>query len=276
MALVMKHHRFLIPLLVALSGTSALATDKEVKLFLLAGQSNMDGCGLWNELPAEYQQAPANVKIWDNRDSKWVELGKDSTAIVRKLQFGPEIAFAHGLSKAFPDHEIALVKTSAGGTKLHTQWTPGKGMYELFTRNYRNAIADLEQAGKKCEIAGMLWMQGESDSETLEMANAYEANLKAMFRHVREKTGKEHLPIVMGRISSSLLKKTPWNFEHAAVVQKAQEAVAAGDPDVSIIQTDHLSTLKDNTHFDTKAQLTLGGEMADRMLRALAGEKPTP
>jgi hypothetical protein len=273
---VMNHPRLLIPLLLALSGTASLCADKEVKLFLLAGQSNMDGCGLWDELPAEFQQAPANVKIWDNRDSKWRELGQDSTAIARKMQFGPEIAFARGLAKAYPDHEVALVKTSAGGTKLHTQWTPGKGMYERFTRNYRNAVADLEKAGKKCEIAGMLWMQGESDSETLEMANAYEVNLKAMFRDVREKTGKEHLPIVMGRISSSLLKKTPWNFDHTAVVQKAQEAVAAADSDVSIINTDQLSTLKDNTHFDTKAQLTLGGEMADQMLKALAKEKPTP
>lgn len=120
----------------------------------------------------------------------------------------------------------------------------------------------------------MLWMQGESDSETLEMASAYEANLKAMFRDVREKTGKEHLPIVMGRISSSLLKKTPWNFDYAAVVQKAQEAVAAADPDVSMIQTDDLSTLEDNTHFDTKAQLTLGEEMAKRMLKLLEKRDP--
>jgi hypothetical protein len=266
----MNRTRLLIPLLLAWSGASALAADKEVKLFLLAGQSNMDGCGLWNELPAELQQAPVNVKIWDNRDSKWVELGQDSTAIARKMQFGPEIAFARGLSKAYPGHEIALVKTSAGGTKLHTQWTPGKSMYERFTGNYRNAVADLEKAGKKCDIAGMLWMQGESDSETLEMANAYEANLKAMFGDVRQKTGKEHLPIVMGRISSSLLKKTPWNFDHAAVVQKAQDAVAAADPDVSIIPTDTLGTLADNTHFDTKAQLALGDEMATLMLKALA------
>lgn len=265
-----KYIRLLLPILAGMSCASAVAAGKDVKLFLLAGQSNMDGCGRWHELPADHQQPPGNVKIWDNRDSKWVPLGQDTTAIARNQQFGPEVAFARSLSKAYPDHEIALVKTSAGGTKLHTQWTPGKSMYERFTRNYRNAVADLEKAGGKCEIAGMLWMQGESDSETVEMAGAYEENLKAMFRDVRQKTGKGKLPIVMGRISSSLLKKTPWNFDHAPVVRKAQEAVAAADPDVSIINTDPLSTLKDNTHFDTAAQLTLGGEMAKLMLEALA------
>lgn len=266
----MNRIRLSLTILACLWGACSVAASKDVKLFLLAGQSNMDGCGRWNELPEEFRQAPANVRIWDNRESKWVTIGEDTTAIARKKQFGPELAFAHKLSKAFPDHDIALVKTSAGGTKLQNHWLPGKSMYERLTRNYQNAAADLQKSGINCEISGMLWMQGESDSETLEMANAYEQNLTDMIRDVRQKTGKEHLPVVMGRISSSLLKKTPWNFEHARVVQKAQENVAAADPDVSIIHTDQLSTLQDNTHFDTKAQLTLGGEMADLIIKALS------
>ena len=126
----MNRLRRLIPLLLGFSGSFVLAAGKEVKVFLLAGQSNMDGCGRWEELQVELQKTPGNVKIWDNRDAKWMELGRDSTAIARNLQFGPEIAFAHGLAKAYPDHEIALVKTSAGGTKLHTQWM-GSGFFPV-------------------------------------------------------------------------------------------------------------------------------------------------
>lgn len=70
----------------------------------------------------------------------------------------------------------------------------------------------------------------------------------------------------MGRISSSLLKKTPWNFEHAPIVQKAQEAVTAKDPNTRLIPTDDLPTLKDNTHFDSAGQITLGERMAEQML----------
>ncbi|MFT6110988.1 MAG: hypothetical protein ACJA2W_003917 [Planctomycetota bacterium] len=241
-----------------------------VRLFLLGGQSNMDGCGRAEELPAAYPSHPTNVVTWDNQKKSWVPLTEDSMAIARHQQFGPEIAFAHRLAEAYPDQTIALTKTSAGGTKLHTQWVPGKGMFQRFIRNFRNATAQLDEAGVAYEVAGMLWMQGESDSETVEMAEAYEANLKLLVAEVRKQTGHADLPIVMGRISSSLLKKTPWNFDQAKTVQAAQEAVAAQDAHVHIINTDALSTLKDNTHFDTEAQLTLGSQMADIMLRELA------
>jgi hypothetical protein len=112
-------------------------------------------------------------------------------------------------------------------------------------------------------------MQGESDSETTEMANAYEENLKSLIADVRKQTKQAKLPFVVGRISSSLLKKTPWVFDHARIVQRAQEAVAAQDDRVFIINTDNLSTLKDNTHFDTQAQLNLGNAMADIMIKEL-------
>lgn len=253
-----------------LSGAVALAEEtKPVKLFLLGGQSNMDGCGKSNELPDVYKKPPANVQIWDNKTKLWVELGKDSTAIARHEQFGPELAFAHRLSKVYPDHTISIMKTSAGGTKLHTQWLPGKGMHRVFIRNMNNAIADLEKSKTPYEIAGMLWMQGESDSETTEMANAYEENLKALIADVRKQTKQDELPFVMGRISSSLLKKTPWVFDHAKIVQKAQETVAAQDMHTFIVNTDDLSTLKDNTHFDTESQLKLGGQMARIMIKQM-------
>ena len=267
-----------VALLVAFTALAPLGFAAEtetvkgpVKLFLLGGQSNMNGCGRSEELPASYKTHPANVTTWDNRKRCWVLLGTDSTAIARRQQFGPEIAFTHRLAKAYPDHAIAIIKTSAGGTKLHTQWVPGKGMYLRFIGNFRKACAQLEAAGIDYEVAGMLWMQGESDSETVEMAEAYEANLKLLVADVRKQTRRANLPIVVGRVSSSLLKKTPWNFDQAKTVQAAQEVIAAADPHVHLINTDALSTLKDNTHFNTKAQLTLGKQMGDVMVRELAG-----
>ena len=259
------------------SRSPALAADTHpVKLFLLGGQSNMEGCGRSSELPDAYQTHPANVKIWDNRKQRWVTLGTDSTAIARNELFGPEIAFGHRLSRAWPDHMIGIVKTAAGGTKLHTQWLPHKVMYRRFVLNLTNALSDLEQSNTAYGIAGMLWMQGESDSETTEMANAYEENLKSLVAEVRKQTKQDSFPFVMGRISSSLLKKTPWVFDHARIVQRAQEAVAAQDERVFIINTDDLSTLKDNTHFDTQAQLALGNAMADIMIKALQAKTSAP
>jgi len=264
-----------LPILLALFLSAfAFAAEKPVKLFLLGGQSNMDGCGRWHELPPELRETPVNVRTWDNKELVWKKIGEDTMAIRRNLQFGPELVFSHRMSAAFPDHEIRLVKTSAGGTSLALGWLPDKKkMYARFTDNYRNAIADLEKSGHAVEIAGMLWMQGEGDADTIERAEAYRDNLIILLADLREKTGKPNLPVVMGRISSSLLKETPWSFDHAPIVQKAQEAVTANDHNTRLVPTDDLPTLKDNTHFDSAGQMTLGERMAEQMLKALGSIK---
>ena len=251
-------------------GAFAIAAEKPVKLFLLGGQSNMDGCGRWNELPPELRETPANVRIWDNKTLEWKKIGEDTTAIKRNLQFGPELVFSHRIAAAFPNHEIRLVKTSAGGTSLALGWLPEKNkIYARFITNYQNALADLGKSGHVVETTGMLWMQGEGDSDTIDKAEAYEKNLPILLADLREKTGNPTLPVIIGRISSSLLKKTPWNFEYSPIVQKAQEAVTAKDPNTRLIPTNDLPTLKDNTHFDTAGQMTLGERMAEQMLKII-------
>ena len=237
------------------------------KVFLLAGQSNMDGCGKSEELSDKYITPPSNVRVWDNKDNKWVFLGETTFSNRRKKQFGPEMEFSHRISKAFPNQNIRIIKTSGGGTKLYNQWIPEGGMYKRFIGNIENALEHLDSINQSYEICGMLWMQGESDSETTEMANAYEENLKVFFESIRKESNQPELPIVMGRISSSLLKETPWVFDQTPIVQNAQEAVAKEDANVHIVNTDQLSTLWDNTHFDTKAQLKLGKKMARIMRR---------
>ncbi|VGO11496.1 hypothetical protein PDESU_00040 [Pontiella desulfatans] len=225
----------------------------------------MDGCGKAEDLPGEYRVHPANTAAWDNPLKKWVPLGTDSFAEKRSFQFGPEIAFAHVMAEAFPESTIAIVKTSAGGTRLWKHWLPGQAMNQRFFGNIGNALETLHDY----EVCGMLWMQGESDAEELDKAKAYEENLKTFFADVRKQTALPDLPIVMGRISSSLLKETPWCFDHAGIVQQAQEKVAAADDHVFIINTDHLETLKDNTHFNGPSQIRLGTEMGKTMLKEI-------
>ncbi len=73
----------------------------------MAGQSNMDGCGRSEELPKAYRIHPGNVVTWDNKTEDWVPLGDDTFAAAREQQFGPEIAFSHKMSAAYPDFTIA-------------------------------------------------------------------------------------------------------------------------------------------------------------------------
>jgi hypothetical protein len=232
----------------------------------------MDGCGVEAELPNKYRIPPENVKVWDNNEKIWVNLAETTFSKRRDMQFGPEMNFSHRMSRAYPDHQIRIIKTSAGGTKLCKHWLPDSTMYNRFITNINNAMSEMENSKEPYEICGMLWMQGESDSETVEMADAYEENLEAFFKAIREETDKPDLTIVMGRITSKLLLETPWVFAYTPLVQKAQEAVAQEDQNVFIINTDKLSTLWDNTHYDTKGQLKLGRKMAQIMLKEIQNE----
>jgi hypothetical protein len=269
----MYHKKSLITLLIlavtfGFCSTQA-QTIRPVKVFILGGQSNMDGCGLSEELPDTYKVHPENTMTWDNKRKTWRTLGEDSFSERRKHKFGPEIAFSHLLAQKFPESTIAVVKTSAGGTKLWKHWLPDQPMYKRFLANMENALQQLTDSGVVYDICGMLWMQGESDAETIEWANAYDENLKTLFKDVRIQTNKPNLPIVMGRISIGLLRETPWPFDYTKEVQKAQEIVAAQDDNVFIINTDKLKTLKDNTHFNTEAQIWLGKKMGKIMLKEI-------
>lgn len=268
----MRHRKFsLLFLVLIFTVWPSQSQEKElpVKVFILGGQSNMDGTGKGEELPEEYVVAPKNSMIWDNKKKKWVKLRTDSFSERRKFKFGPEVAFTHLLAKKYPKHTIAIVKTSGGGTKLWKHWLPEQGMYKAFLRNMNNALDELKSKGTPYEICGMLWMQGESDAETLEWANAYEENLKVLYNDVREQTEKPNLPIVMGRISIGLLRETPWVFDFTEVVQAAQDRVAKADKNVRIINTDKLETLKDNTHFNSESNIWLGKKMGKLMIKAI-------
>jgi hypothetical protein len=161
------------------------------------------------------------------------------------------------------------VKTSGGGTKLWKHWLPEQNMYKAFLKNIKNGLADLDKQNIPYEVCGMLWMQGESDAETLEWANAYEDNLKVLYKDVRTQMGKPELPIVMGRISIGLLRETPWVFDYTEVVQAAQDRVAKSDKNVRIINTDKLETLKDNTHFNSESNIWLGNKMGKLMIKEI-------
>ena len=130
---------------------------------------------------------------------------------------------------------IAIVKTAGGGTTLWKHWSPEGFMYRRFLTNLENALLQLEDSGTVYEICGMLWMQGESDAELIEKAKEYEINLPVLVNNIRELTVKEELPFIMGRISSSLLKETPWNFDQTKYVQISQENVAVRDDNIFII-----------------------------------------
>ncbi|MFK7911035.1 MAG: sialate O-acetylesterase [Akkermansiaceae bacterium] len=230
-------------------------------VFILAGQSNMEGTGKIAELPERYKKPPANVRMWDKPNKKWAALGESRRA-VKLGQFGPEVGFCHAVSQHYPKHTIRIIKVAAGGTSLHTAWQKGMGMNRRLVVSYEDAMKDLAASDTAYIVKGLLWMQGESDTKKIEgMADQYQLRMEAFIKQMRGLTGRPQLPVVMGRINSLISQATKFNFPHVEIVQAHQGKVASKDPRVALVDTDKFSCLADKTHFDTQGCLDLGNAM---------------
>ncbi|WP_437640548.1 sialate O-acetylesterase [Sorangium sp. So ce854] len=233
--------RYCIALAAGVLSISASAMAQPVKVFVLAGQSNMVGFGVGDDLPAGLR---SQRDIWYdhfNPDARqggmyaaatstdWGPLEPKGEA----RRYGPEITFGHAIAAAYPEHRIAIVKVAQGGTNLVDHWGRGlppdpESLYKsqlyhalfgkLDSATYEgdraleypdeptrldSALARLEAEGHDHEIAALLWMQGENEAGWSAAFN-YGATLRAFIAAVRADVGVPDLPVVIGRISDNL------------------------------------------------------------------------
>ncbi|MEM7396860.1 MAG: sialate O-acetylesterase [Verrucomicrobiota bacterium] len=119
------------------------------------------------------------------------------------------------------------------------------------------------------EIAGMLWMQGETDTIRNNMAEGYRKNLEELISIMRERFKKPEMPVVIGRITTELLKSKKYKWPFTTTVQAAQDAVGENDPHAYTIHSDDLSLRPDFTHFDVPGQMELGRRFGRAMLKGM-------
>ena len=108
-----------------------------VRVFLLMGQSNMNGRGnievlkerLTRELPEKYPPSLVQMRrdVWitganGNGISNQMSNVRLEPGFAQFAYFGPELAFGHAMGDLF-DEPVLLVKIFGGGTPLATHWT---------------------------------------------------------------------------------------------------------------------------------------------------------
>ncbi|MEM9346888.1 MAG: sialate O-acetylesterase [Planctomycetota bacterium] len=227
------------------------------KVFLLGGQSNMDGRGATSGLPPALQGSQTDVLLYED--------GSLGSLQPNGAQFGPEITFGRALADANPSDSFVLIKYAVGGTDLHGDWDPSGGLeYNAFASTVTNGLAALADAGHSYEIAGMLWTQGENDARDGE-AGAYEANLANFIASIRGSYGAD-LPFFLSRLSSG---QTDLPIDQLALVRTAQDNVAAADASAFLIDTESFSLKNDELHFDSDGQIALGEAFAEAYLNSI-------
>lgn len=240
-----------------ISSPVAAQSKKPVKVFLLGGQSNMAGKGKSKDLQAPYNEPFKKIKIWGGKKIKWATLSP-TVFSYRRGQFGPEVSFGHAIAKAFPDEEIRLVKYALDGTALYNDWSPEvKGRpYKSFMSLSKQALADLDSSKVNYEIAGMLWLQGESDAAE-NKAEAYEKNLTKFIAHMRTEFITPDMPFIIARVRSHYGGKTG----QAKIVRDAQVNIAKADKSVHWFDTDDCSMLNAG-HYNAAGLIEIGKRFA--------------
>lgn len=267
----MKTAIYCVSCVISLALTTVPATAA-TKVFLLAGQSNMNGIGHGRELigtPLEkYHDPQPGVKIWNNGSRQWAELSSYSDGDC----FGPEVSFGYEMHAAFPNDDIYLVKWAYGGTNLYADWKPANGggwCYNSFKMTAMAALQNLDAAHLSPSVAGMLWMQGEGDAANSTSANAYQQNLIDFIAAVRTDPqfsfNSPDMPFVLGRIIQGY-----GTSGDNATVRTAQMTVPTLVEHTMCINTDDLQVSPEiPLHFGTQGQIELGIRFADKF-------KPTP
>lgn len=247
-----------------------------VRVFILAGQSNMSGCNDVRTLDPVWQETLHEVMLyWDLQDPNpgFLPLTTGSSTApcsnpAPAFYFGPELAFGRELASLYPDEQCLLIKYAVGGTDLFSQWTTPTGpngefpnggpLWNQLKLTIDNALAGLLAAGYEYNVEAFLWMQGESDADKQFRANAYASKLTNFIASMRSHTAKPNLPFILARIRDA-------GQPHAATVRAAQVNVANAQPWTCWFDTDDLPFLPDGIHYDDPSMIVLGQRFADRL-----------
>ena len=255
---------------------SSVVAAEHYDVYLLAGQSNMDGRGAVKDL-AEADQAPnpnaiiyyrnflASSKSWKPLAPGFSIPPKHKDGLPSKT-LGPELGFAKAMLQANPDTKLALIKGSKGGSNLRADWVPGQRgkpksqgpLYRDFIETIQIATKELTDRGDTFTIRAMIWHQGESDSKSKK--KVYQARLENLIARIREDVGIEDLPVVVGEVYDNGKRDS---------VRAAIAAVGNSSPKLGLVSSKGLTTWDAGTHFDAASQLKLGKRYAASVLKIL-------
>ena len=208
-----------------------------IKVFILAGQSNMEGQGVVSmDGERDYNGGKGNL-VWSMKNSKSAEKMKclqngkgewvvrDDVQISFKVgdqvrkggltvgytgyggssHIGPELGFGFVMGNYFQE-PVLLIKTAWGGKSLYVDFRPPSSggqvgpFYHKMVEEVRAALAEL--GDQKYEIAGFVWQQGWNDMCTKPAIPEYAQNLVNLVKDLRKEFQLPSMPVVVGELGN--------------------------------------------------------------------------
>jgi alpha-galactosidase len=236
---------------------AVVPSEAPVKVFVLAGQSNMEGQGFIKADPKRNEgkgslefltKDPATADKfkhllgkdgnWAIRDDVWIHYldrkGKLTVGYGAKDdRIGPELGFGVVIGNAF-DEPVLLVKLAWGGKSLAKDFRPPSSRgevgpyYKQIVERSKAVLRDLKKefpefGDRRYELAGFGWHQGWNDRVNQAFNDEYEKNMANFIRDIRKDLGVKNLPFV---IAETGMTGPEEKHPRALSLMKAQAAVA--------------------------------------------------
>lgn len=217
--------------------TPVAAADDPVFVFILAGQSNMQGQGVVAMDHEKYYNGGKGNLVWSMQhsasrdrmrhlrrdDGKWVvrddvtisycvknnvrsgPLTVGYTGYGGSTHIGPELQFGHVVGDHFAE-PVLLIKTAWGGKSLQADFRPPSAAgdtgpyYDQMITEIRNALGELK--GRPWQLKGFVWMQGWNDMISAEATSEYSDNLEKLAADVRTEFDVPKLPFIVGELGN--------------------------------------------------------------------------
>jgi hypothetical protein len=225
---------------VAVNAQESKPACKAVKVFILAGQSNMEGQGVVSmDHPQDYNSGKGNLvntmkdpkkahlyKHLKDEKGRWTVRDDVKIAFRERMgnltigytgyggssHIGPELQFGHVVGDYYSE-PVLLIKTAWGGKSLFKDFRPPTSsgttgpFYSKMIEDVRKALNEMHKsfpdlAGRDYEIAGFIWMQGWNDMCTPEAIPEYADNLVNLANDIRKEFNAPNLPVIIGELGN--------------------------------------------------------------------------
>jgi sialate O-acetylesterase len=275
---------------------------ENLDVWILAGQSNMFGCGLlegalksdarvWNFSSAGCWEVAAEPlhRLWESctpvhqtllraelgavtpakggySDAQMAQLERET----RSTGAGLGIAFGKAMAEA-TGNRIGLISAAHGATTLE-HWNPNRkqeGGHSL----YGALLQRVQMAGGT--LRGVLWYQGESDA-TPATTGDYAANLQNFIEKLRDDLECPQLPFIavqIGRVVQAPNLEDGWDAVSWETVREAQRLLPETVPHTAVTSAIDLG-LCDAIHINTPGLIRLGKRMARLAAQLQGGSTP--
>jgi len=217
-------------------GEATISKSGKFRVFVLMGQSNMNGSGKASELYSPYNEKHDRIRIWAN--GRWEYL-------VPSNKFGPGMSFAHQLADFWPNDNIGIIKVSCGATGISAfekNWSYERaerskdGFKGSMYMDLMNAVAEAKRISKP-EFCGFVWKQASADGR-IDLFEEYYDNFKQLISDLSADLGNPDLPTFIPNYATDeeLLKSVLSLLSEKEVLEAKNSAGKASLSDQDLLE----------------------------------------